>query len=352
MKKKPYFIKLYNLDLSLNIPPTPKEKQRLIRTVWLNYEMPPAVLGNQPKYAIPSVKDRKLTFKVVSEKPEGYAAPGYLLPTARGDYFSIAPDKFGYYSSKIDWWEEDYPSFLEENDHLRSFVDGYLEGKFKTKDRAWLDRALQCFTTRLVQDFGDIASPLLQMDAPFPTINGKKMSEVVNEIDITYVKAKLCPDFQQMTANAIILIPAYIEFTQLLEEKPKLRRCAYKDCNNIFHVTHQSRKYCFDKVCLAKRSAESSKESDNRSRNIIRKRIARALDEWLEDEAQIYAIDLMDKKISSIANILKNPEDSVKSLGTYLSGKLMKELLREKGIELTIKEEGNNLYCFERIAIP
>lgn len=234
-----YFIALYNLHLTGDVPPTPEEQQRFIHTVWLNYELPPPVIGFQQKYAILSFENLKPTFKVVSEKPEGYAAPGYLLPTASGDYFRIAPDKFGYDSSKIDWWEKDYPSFLEEYAHLRSFVDGYLEGKFKTKDRAWLDRALKCFTTRLVQDFGDTAAPLLQMDAPSPTLNGKKMSEVVKEIDITNVKAKLSPNFHQMTANTILLIPAYLEIIQLLEEKTTLSRCkAYKTpktpaCQNI-----------------------------------------------------------------------------------------------------------------------
>jgi hypothetical protein len=159
-----------------------------------------------------------------------------------------------------------------------------------------------------------------------------------------------CPS--QMTVNQIILAPAYWELIDLFRTRTTIRHCKRKDCNNIFHVTHQGREYCFDKVCEAKRSAESSKKSDNFSRNRIRTGIAQAIDEWLEDEVQISASELM-YEIPNIAKIMRNKNDPAKSLGTYLTGRIMKDLLREKGIELTFKKEGNtNLYCFERLAIP
>jgi len=232
-----YCIALYNLHLTGNVPPTPEEKQHLIRTVWLNYEMPPAFLGEQPKYALPTAEE----LKIVSEKPEGYTAPGYLLPTVENRLFSISAEDLNYYPPDVDWWQEGYDAFLNEYAHLTSFVDGYLEEKLRLKDREWLDRALQSFTTKLVGDYGDdFVAPLDQLDAPFPLLNGKKMSDVVKEIDIAHVKAKLCPNFHQMTANTIILIPAYLEFIQLLDEKPTLYRCnAYKTpktpaCQNVF----------------------------------------------------------------------------------------------------------------------
>jgi hypothetical protein len=40
----------------------------------------------------------------------------------------------GYCSSTLDWWKEDYPAFLKEYTHLRSFVDGYFWGTFQQSD--------------------------------------------------------------------------------------------------------------------------------------------------------------------------------------------------------------------------
>lgn len=244
-----FCIALYNLHLSDNVPPTPEENKRLIHTIWLNYTLPQPVLGNQQ------------TAEKLKKKPVFFVTPGYLffkVKDIKGYSFHISLEDFNYLPPDIDcpdidWWERDYPSFLEEYAHLRSFIDGYLKGQFRTKDRVWLDRALQFFTTKLVDDYGNgFTAPLEQMDAPFPTLNGKRMSDMVKTIDITYVKAKLCPNLHQMTANAILLFPAYLEIVETLEENREIRRCQAPQtqktpaCQNIFRpqAKGKKQKYC------------------------------------------------------------------------------------------------------------
>jgi len=147
-------------------------------------------------------------------------------------------------------------------------------------------------------------------------------------------------------------INIHMQIAQMLEGKREIKRCSHPDCNNIFYADTQRRKYCLNEKCRAERRAENSRESENRSRDTIRRRIVHAIDGWLMGEEQIDAAELIEQ-IPIIEKILRGQKNLTKSLGSYLKGQLMKELLKEKGINLTItKGRDKNFYSLDRVVIP
>lgn len=115
-----FLIALYNLHLPTEIPPPNEVKQKLTETVFRYYRISPGVI-REPS-ATPNYNG---DFRPID----------YRIPIADGREVTIAKDCLGYQPSDVDWWETDYPSFLKEYAHIRSFLDSYLEGKFKNLRR-------------------------------------------------------------------------------------------------------------------------------------------------------------------------------------------------------------------------
>jgi len=279
--RQPFFIELYNLHLSGNIPPTEEKKRTLTELFRTSHQ--------------------QYSFFVSSHQ----SLPIVYSPTKR----DLVLD-----------WEKDYPSFLREYTHLRSFLDSYLEGTFQENNKRWFENMIQQFDWNLSTSF-----------------TGR-------EVNLAIVgQAK----------DDSILALAYWELIDFFRRKATIKRCSNQDCTNIFHALHQSRIFCFERICQAKRSAESSRKSENFSRETIRIKIVSAIDAWLiKKQAQIPAAELIDE-IPALAKALKKQPDLTKSLGIYLSGNLTQELLRKKGIKLTVQKVRNrNFYFLERVAIP
>jgi len=344
-KKQPYFVQLYNLHLSGEIPPTQAEKQALAETVYWHYnfnDLAPLDGNIYPSTGNINVRDgdsQLAPFSITQDNLQ-YCHPKYTATLLKDTSKKTLKD----------WWQEDYQSFLNEYKHLRSFVDGYLESEIHRSDVKWLNIAIDNIGRELY--FFRNAEPKLILPAiPYYSFipTGKKF----NLKHFTFKSYPKYPVLQTPTKKMFMRV--YLELTDLLENSQNIRRCEHKDCNNIFYVNHQSRKYCFGELCQAKRSAESSKKADNQRRETIRKQIAREIVRWLKEkdikEITVKANCLMKQK--GIKTQLRHQKKPKKSLGSYLRGKLMIELLKERGIKLTLQKVGDrNFYHFERVAIP
>jgi hypothetical protein len=256
VKKTPYFIALYNLHLSLNVPPTPYEKQSLIRTVYLNYSIPPVPIGNQERDRVSPLE----RFIVLPVDPKYPAPPRYFFKIDEEDnfdeednYFAISEEDLNYHPPDVDWWQKDYAVFLDEYRNLRSFLDGYIENKIGLADLLWLNQALETMGPGLVYLKKRKNFPISQLDFynKEEFFNKPFLSFSTSELSVC-----LLPLIKKFTPNVVILFQAYLELMSLLENKPVIRRCtAYQTtrippCQNIFIASSTSgpiRKFCSDK---------------------------------------------------------------------------------------------------------
>jgi len=225
MKTDLFLIALYNIHLPTEIPPPNEVKQKLTKTIW----------KHNKSFWRPVMGD-KIEKKEISI-PWPDKSSGRVMTIADERNFEIRPDYLDYQSSDVDWWLSDYPSFLEEYNRLRSFVDDYIEGKFNTPNYVWLNEALARFPYELYRDLDNrYQISFVELEACF----SGKMSDKVKEIDINRVNIGFCFNHSKMTANEVLLAPAYIEIIDLLKTKPLIERCiAYKTsrkdaCQNIF----------------------------------------------------------------------------------------------------------------------
>lgn len=246
----------------------------------------------------------------------------------------------------IDWFEgQDFLDFMRDYFCFRKLIDGCCERQIPTWTLEWFGEKIQLYrySFQLWKDDEIVEMETLDddisLDSFNPTIHGIYIDQgLPYGLDLAPLFVNI--DFQV--------------FHHILK-KIEIKRCAYKDCNNIFYVNHGGREYCLGKMCQAKRSSESSTKSDNRTRYTIRNYIVRNIDSsWLAEKKQLSAAELIQKR-PNIAKYLsrRKEKDPTKSLALYLKGKLMKELLREKGIKLTITKEqrDHNLYTFERVVV-
>lgn len=242
----------------------------------------------------------------------------------------------------IDWFEsQDFLDFMLDYFCFRKLIDGCYEGKIPTWTLEWFKEKIQVYRYSL-QIWKD--DEIVEMNTLDDEISLDSFNLTIQGISIEGLPYGL--------DLAVLLVNIYLQVFHHVLKNIEIRRCADKDCNNIFHVNHQRRKYCLGKVCQAKRSAESSRKSNNLSRDTIRKKIARSIDSWLKGKKQLDAAELMEE-IPIIMKILRGQKDPTRSLGSYLAGELMKELLKEIGINLTVIEERDkNFYSFERVVIP
>ncbi len=127
MERQPYFVQLYNLHLSGEIPPTPVEKQALAKVVYWHCNFNPLAPSDGNSYpptgaiSVRNGDSQVALFKITQDNLQ-YCHPEY--PATPYDT-SKEPLK--------DWWQEDYQSFINEYKHLRAFVDGYIEGEIQQK---------------------------------------------------------------------------------------------------------------------------------------------------------------------------------------------------------------------------
>ena len=250
-----FLIALYNLHLPTEIPPPNEVKQKLTETIFRYYRIGPGVI--KEPYAT-----------------QGYynlSPINYLIPIADGREVIVAKDFLGYQPSDVDWWETDYPSFLEEYAHIRSFLDSYLEGKFKANNSAWLDRVSTNFAYKFTIALDkDHEAPLAVLDTPDPS----------REIDINRVKMNLWVDESKRTANARILERAYREIIDLIRTKTvHFGKCKRNGCNNIF-LKSRRRKYCSDE-CSYEAKLENDRETARENATPIHQALCDLIELWL-----------------------------------------------------------------------
>jgi hypothetical protein len=256
MKGKPFFVELYNLHLSGQIPPTPEEKRKLTETILTNHKLSYLIIASERKGFY--------TFHQESEPTITQDLGGMGLPTNRGVYFYIGQIEetnhfqVGYCSSTLDWWKEDYPAFLKEYTHLRSFVDGYLKGTFHQSDQMWLRKALQLFTLE----------PIYGGKLSDSTFEFKDETGRIKQITIGIVPntSQIMADFSgaPLSANEIILLPIYSELIELIVTKPTIKRCQAPKtlkthaCQNIFLPYQKGKEqlYCSQKCANRVRRRE------------------------------------------------------------------------------------------------
>lgn len=249
MEKQPFFIELYNLHLSGKIPPTPEEKQKLNEIIPTHHKLPCLTIAPEKKGLY--------TFRKEDNPTITQDIRGMGLPTNRGVDFYIGQmseeetNRFGYCcSSTLDWWKEDYPAFLKEYTHLRSFADGYLEGTFHRSEQMWLRKALQRFTLELIY-----SSKLSDSAFEFKDETGKITSITIGIVPNTYQITADLIGTSNISANEIILLPAYSELIELVVTKPTIKRCQAPEtqktpkCQNIFIPYEKGKEqlYCSSK---------------------------------------------------------------------------------------------------------
>jgi hypothetical protein len=255
MNKHSFFIALYNLHLPNEIPPSNEVKQRLTKTVWKYYRIiPPSVISIREQSVTPNYND--------NHKPIAYhrfpvdeggnkigrgitIAKNYLGDELSNDELIKLLEVDFYESLNNNWWKTDYPSFLEEYTRLRSFIDDYLDGKFKIENCEWVNEVSKIFEYKLT-----IASEIAKkvvIETPLMIPDTPKHHE---EIDINRVNIRLFPRFSYTNANAAILEPAYYEIIDLIRIKSSLKRCECRRCDNIFDLPQKKgmpRRFCSDK---------------------------------------------------------------------------------------------------------
>ncbi len=327
-----FLIDLYNIHLPTEIPPPNEVKQKLTETVFRHYRISPGVIR------------------------EPYATQGYNLspidyriPIADGREVKIAKDFLGYQPSDVDWWETDYPSFLEEYFHIRSFLDSYLEGKFKANNSAWLDRVSKNLAYIFTIEFDKKhVAPLVVLDTPDPS----------REIDINRVKMNLWVDSSKRTANAGILERAYREIIDLIRTKTvHFGKCKRNGCNNIF-LKSGRRKYCSDE-CSSEAKLENDREGVRQEATKVYKTLCDLIDKWLKQDSRGITATKLKEELKKIAKKSYKPGSietpflggvTAKSLGRLLPQ--VEEKLKEKGILIEIKKRKKGyLYQFTKIQL-
>ena len=233
MKTQPFFVELYNFHLSEKIPPLEEEKQKLTETILAHHTVPSLTLKHSTRESFTfEMREDKTVRKKDSE------ILGGAYPTKRGVYFGIGfggserYPEFGYCSPTLDWWKIDYPSFLEEYTRLRSFVDGYLERKLDKDDQAWFRKVLRLFTLEVTYSG---SHKLTSTSLEFEPEIGKK----------DFLTLGIFPNTPDMTANELILAPAYLELIELFGDNI-IERCTESGCNNIFYPIPggKEQRYC------------------------------------------------------------------------------------------------------------
>jgi hypothetical protein len=328
-----FLIAFYNLHLPTEIPPPNEVKQKLTETIFRYYRISPGVIGEQ-----------NATQNYIGD----FRPIAYHIPIADGRRVTIAKDYLGYQQpSDVDWWACDYPSFLEEYAHLRSFLDDYLTGKFKIKNRAWLDRVSTnvAYILTIELDKKHVA-PLAVLDTPDPS----------REIDINRIKMNVWVDSSKRTANAGILERAYREIIDLIRTKTvHFGKCKRNGCNNIF-LKSRRRKYCSDE-CSYEAKLGNDREGVRQEATKVYKTLCDLIDNWLKQNSRGITATELKKELKKIDSGSYKPGSietpflggvTAKSLGRLLPQ--VEEKLKEKGILIEIKKRKKGyLYRFTRI---
>jgi hypothetical protein len=181
MKKQPFFIELYNLHLSGQIPPTPEEKQKLTEIFCTNRDKYSCRISAYPYLPI------------VYRKPS--------LPYLFHDAL---------------WWEKKYPDFLNEYTHLVTFLKAYVKRDlvFCKNAQSWLEDVLHIFKWDLSIDFS---------------------LEKVN-----FAIVGICSENSKMTEIQRIFASTYFELINFLQKGLPIKQCqAYETklrdaCQNLF----------------------------------------------------------------------------------------------------------------------
>jgi hypothetical protein len=150
---QPFFIELYNLNPSGQIPPSPEEKQKLTKLIRVSHE----------RYSL-------------------FISAHQSLPII---YY---PQRNFAFDWRDDWWEKDYPAFLEEYSNLRRFIDDYLAGRFSAESQTWFRQMLQLLRTELDCSFQDnkIQFSLIGSMASTGGFSTQITKETKNILGLTY----------------------------------------------------------------------------------------------------------------------------------------------------------------------
>ena len=254
-KHQPYFVELYNLRLSGEIPPSTTERRKLSSVVYKHYDfrptvvtMPSTILGDDKKQQAPGYFigiDEKTSFGITPDDLQYVEhQPDFL-------FRSYGPGESPFYRSSRNWWEEDYRTFLDEYQHLRSLLNGYIEQEIKMSDLLWLDEVLANNINYGLMRYSQ-RPPQTMRDDPIPIQGGNPESKV--DLRFWTVKSKPRPT-KRLEPHALILFNAYSELISLLEQKLTLRRCQAPEtqktlvCPNIFMplAVGKEQKYCSTK---------------------------------------------------------------------------------------------------------
>lgn len=260
-----YFVQLYNLHLSGEIPPSTTEQRKLSGVVYKHYDFLPTVV-NPPSLILEDDKKQRATgyFTEIDEKTAFGITPDDLQYVEYQPDFLFrvyAPGESPFYRSSRNWWEEDYRTFLDEYQHLRSLLDGYIEQKIKMSDLIWLDGVAELNINYGLVRYSQ-EPPQMKRDFPIP-IQGEKED---GEVDLRFwtVKSKPRPNPKRSEPHALILFNAYLELISLLEQELTLRRCQAPNtqkssaCKNIFipQAKGKEQKYCSKKCADRARRRE------------------------------------------------------------------------------------------------
>lgn len=178
--KQPFFINLYNLPLSGQIPPTPEEKQKLT--------------------------------KLIRDSHERYIPP---ISTHQSLPIIYSPVRTFPFEYRENWWKKDYPSFFKEYLHLKDFLQGYLTGKLEEYNLTWFQQALRLF--RLDFSFEEKENKTqfsLRIDMASESQNeflglayGEIVSMIIGKKIIKYCQA---PETQKSPACSNLFLPAVV----------------------------------------------------------------------------------------------------------------------------------------------
>ena len=263
MEKQPYFVELYNLDLSGEIPPSATERRKLSSVVYNHYDFRPTVV-DLPLLPIEGKKQRGSGYIGIDEKTAFGITPDDLQYVEHQPDFldrSYAPGESPFYRSSRNWWEEDYRTFLDEYQHLRSLLNGYIEKEIKMSDLLWLDRVLANNINYGLMRYSR-RPPQTMRDDPIPVRGGNPDGQV--DLRFWTVKSKPRPNLNRLEPHALILFNAYLELISLLEKELTLRRCKAPKtqkssaCQNIFmpQAKGKEQQYCSKKCAGRARRRE------------------------------------------------------------------------------------------------
>lgn len=230
-------------------------------------------------------------------------------------------------NQEVNWFEsQDFLQFMFDYYCFRQLIDGYITKEIPTWTLGWIQEKIQQYrySLRIWKDDELIDPIALSGNISISTLNFKRwginIKGLIYGLDLAGLFASI-----------------HLQVAQLLEGNIKIKRCEYNGCNNILYVNHRNRRYCFDPECEAKRSAKSSRKSDNAIRELTRKRLVRAIDRLLTQEE----IESGFHPASYFTDFETMPNITPRQFGSYISGERVKRLLRKKRIELTTKKPRN-----------